>query len=103
MRFVGQTEIFAFLATWPGHGDAVRAWAAEIKHRSWKLAAELTADFQNVDISRVPIVVFYLAPAALRIETLIDFRLGVVLVTDVQTPAAMPDRFLQSWDTHRDH
>jgi mRNA-degrading endonuclease HigB of HigAB toxin-antitoxin module len=104
MRFVGQTEIFAFLATSPGHGDTVRAWAGEIKHRNWKSAAELAADFQSVDISDVPVVIFYLSPpASLRISTLIDFRLGIVLVTGVQPPAAMSDHFLQSWDAHRDH
>jgi mRNA-degrading endonuclease HigB of HigAB toxin-antitoxin module len=95
MRFVGQTEIFAFLAAWPVHGDTVRAWAGEIKRCRWMSAAELAADFQNVDISGVPVVVFYLRPASLRIDTLIDFRLGIVLVTGVQPPAAMPDRFLK--------
>ena len=103
MRFVGQAEIHAVLAEWPEHGDALRAWTFEIKHRWWRSTAELAADFRNVDASRIPAVIFYLPPAGLQIETLIDFRLGIVLATGFRPPAVMLDRALETWDSRRDH
>jgi mRNA-degrading endonuclease HigB of HigAB toxin-antitoxin module len=103
MRFVGQTEICALLAAWPEHGDALRAWASEIKYRWWKSAEDLVADFRDVDASRNPVVVFYLVPVGLRIETLINFRLGIVLVTDFRPHALMSARSLETWDARRDH
>ena len=103
MRFVGQTEIASFLAECPGYALPVRAWLAEMKHRRWTNADAIVADFLNVDASRLPTVVFNLEPAALRIETLIDFRNGVVLLTAIQRPTMMADRSSPTRNTHRDH
>jgi mRNA-degrading endonuclease HigB of HigAB toxin-antitoxin module len=99
MRFVGQTEIAAFLAECPDRSEGLRAWLAEMKHRNWDSADALVADFVNVDASSLPAVIFYLKPTALRIETLIDFRNGVVLLTAIQTSG----HSLQAWNAHRDH
>jgi mRNA-degrading endonuclease HigB of HigAB toxin-antitoxin module len=103
MRFVGQTEIAAFLAECPDQSDGLRAWLAEMKHRTWGSADALAADFLNIDASGLPTVIFYLEPTALRIETLIDFRNGVVLLTAIQRPAMMPSHSRQTWNAHRDH
>lgn len=103
MRFVGQAEVYAALAASPADGDALRAWTSEVKHRIWTSAGELAADFQNVDVSGLPVVVFYVAPTALRIETLINFRLGVVLVTAIQRPAVTLNRFSQTLGARHDH
>jgi hypothetical protein len=51
----------------------------------------------------LPVVIFYLESTALQIETLIDFRNGVVLLTAIQRPAMTPDRSLPTWNAHRDH
>jgi mRNA-degrading endonuclease HigB of HigAB toxin-antitoxin module len=103
MRFVGQTEIAGFLAQSPGYRDTIRAWLAEMKHGRWASAAALAADFQNVDTSELPSVVFYLAPAALRIETIIDFRIGIVLLMAIAPFAAMQGNPQHSWNAQRDH
>ena len=103
MRFVGQTEIAAFLLGSPNQGDGVRAWLAEIKHRRWASAEALAGDFGSVDVSAVPVVVFYLEPRALRIETLVDFRNGVVMLTAIERLAMSSDRSRQTWNMHRDH
>jgi mRNA-degrading endonuclease HigB of HigAB toxin-antitoxin module len=103
MRFVGQTEIAAFLAEYPGDSDGLRAWLAEMKHRSWSSPDALAADFLKVDASSLPAVIFYLEPIALRIETLIDFRNGVVLLTAIQRPAMTSGHSCQTWNAHRDH
>lgn len=103
MKFVGQTEVAAFLAVSPGYEDAVRAWLAEMKYGQWLSAAALTADFQNVDTSELPSVVFYLAPAALRIETIIDFRVGIVLLVAISPLAAVQGSPQYSWNARRDH
>jgi len=103
MRFVGQTEIAAFLVDSPDQGDGVRAWLAEIKYRRWASAEALAGDFLNVDVSAVPTVIFYLEPRALRIETLIDFRNGVVLLTAIRRLAMSSDRSRHTWNMHRDH
>ena len=103
MRFVGQTEIAAFLAECPEQSEGLCAWLAEMKHRSWGSATALVADFLNVDASDLPVVIFYLEPTSLRIETLIDFRNGVVLLTAIQRPAMTSGHSNQTWNTHRDH
>jgi mRNA-degrading endonuclease HigB of HigAB toxin-antitoxin module len=103
MRFVGQTEVAAFLAECPDQSDGLRAWLAEMKHRSWGSANALAADFLNVDASGLPTVIFYLEPTALRIETLIDFRNGVVLLTAIHRSSMTPGHSRQTWNAHRDH
>jgi mRNA-degrading endonuclease HigB of HigAB toxin-antitoxin module len=88
MRFVGQTEVAAFLAGSPAYDNTVKAWVAEMKSGQWNSAGALAADFQHVDISALPWVVFYLLPSALRIRTLIDFRIGVVMLLAIDLSAA---------------
>ncbi len=63
MRFVGQTEVAAFLASSPAYDNTVRAWVAEMKSGQWHSATALAADFHNVDVSALPWVVFYLLPS----------------------------------------
>lgn len=103
MRFVGLTEIAAFVAQYPRDAEAVRAWVTEMKHRTWASAATLAIDFPNADASRLPVVVFFLGPRSFRFETLIDFRNGIVLLTEIHRPAIMPGRSYQNWTVHRDH
>lgn len=92
MRFVGQAEVSAYLASCPEHGDAVRAWLAEIKGRSWTNYAALASDFLSVDTSSPPKVVFDFPPSGLRIGTLVDLRTGVVLLTSIQLrPITSPE------------
>jgi hypothetical protein len=84
VRFVGQTEIASFLLEWPEYAEPLQAWLTEMKHRRWPSADALAVDFPNVDASRAPVLVFYLLPAGIRIETLVDFRNGIVLLTVIQ-------------------
>jgi mRNA-degrading endonuclease HigB of HigAB toxin-antitoxin module len=84
MRFVGQTEVAAFMTNCPAQADLVRAWLAEIKHRRWDRHEALATDFLSVDVSSAPEVVFNLSPSGVRIATVIDFRNGVVLLTSIQ-------------------
>ncbi|SRR6266436_183421 len=88
MRFVGQTEVAAFLAGSPAYDNTVKAWVAEMRSGQWASATALAADFQNVDVSALPWVVFYLLPSALRIRTLVDFRIGVVMLLAIDLSAA---------------
>jgi hypothetical protein len=88
MRFVGQTEVAAFIASSPAYDNTVRAWLAEMKSGQWDSATALGADFQNVDVSALPWVVFYLVPSVLRIRTLVDFRIGVVMLVAIDLSAA---------------
>jgi mRNA-degrading endonuclease HigB of HigAB toxin-antitoxin module len=103
MRFVGQTEVVEFLAQSPEYADTVRAWLAEMKHGHWASAATLTTDFQNVDTSGLPSVVFYLAPATLRIETIINFRMSIVLLVALAPFTSMQGNLQQPWNAHRDN
>jgi len=83
MKLVGQTHLEEAVRCRPDCADALRAWESEIRHRTWKTAAALTPFFRGVDPSRLPVATFRLGSPALRIETLIDMRTGVVLVTNV--------------------
>lgn len=103
MRFVGQTEVDAFIAQWPAHGDHVRAWLSEMKYRRWKDAASLEADFRELDLSRLPTVIFFLSSARVRIDTLIHFRAGVVMLTGIVTQTTRPDPTANDWNTHHGH
>lgn len=89
MRFAGLAEVATFLAQCPGETEAMRAWVTEVRHRTWANAAALTTDFADVDTSRLPTVVFGLQRGILQIETLIDFRSGIVLLTAIRR---RPDR-----------
>lgn len=103
MKFAGQTEIAAYLAEWPEHGEELRAWLSEMKRRLWSSPVDLVRDFRNVDASRSPVVTFYLAPAGPRVETLINFRLGVVLLTRIEPRTTTFSRTTQIWNLSRDH
>lgn len=87
MRFVGLTEIACFVASLPDEGAIVRAWLMEIRFRTWETADSLLADYPNADISRPPVVVFYVGDDGLRIETIIQFRAGIVFLTQIHHPA----------------
>jgi mRNA-degrading endonuclease HigB of HigAB toxin-antitoxin module len=72
--------------------EMLRAWMCEIRHCAWANELELIAAFPSVDLSNVPAVIFVLASAAIRIETLIDFRLGIVLLTHIsEVKVATPE------------
>ena len=86
MRFVGLTEVASFVLQCPDQSEVVRAWLTEMRHRTWVTAASLLSDFPNADASRPPDVVFHLAAGSVRIETIIDFRTGVVLLTRIHHP-----------------
>jgi mRNA-degrading endonuclease HigB of HigAB toxin-antitoxin module len=88
MRFVGQTEVATFLAGSPAYDSTIKSWVAEMRSGQWASATALAADFQNVDVSALPWVIFYLLPSALRIRTLIDFRIGIVMVLAIDLSTA---------------
>lgn len=98
MRFVGQTEVAAFLAGSPAYDNTVRAWVAEMKSGQWRSATALAADFQSVDVSGLPWVIFYLVPSALRIRTLVDFRIGIVMLMAIDPPAARHGTPTPPWE-----
>lgn len=98
MRFVGQTEVAAFLAGSPAYDNTVKAWVAEMRSGQWGSATALAADFQHVDVSALPWVAFYLLPSALRIRTLIDFRIGVVMLLAIDSSAARHRVQPQPWN-----
>lgn len=102
MRFVGQTEIAGFLAHSPAYGDTLRAWVAEMRHGRWASVGALAADFHDVDASALPTVNFYPPSSKLRIETIIDFRLGIVLLVTIDPRGSLRGNS-QTWKARRDH
>ena len=84
MKFLGRTEFVAFLGEHPEQAETLRSWLGEIQHRDWGSREALAADFQSVDATRPPLAVFRLGRPALVIETLVDFRNGVVLLTAIR-------------------
>jgi mRNA-degrading endonuclease HigB of HigAB toxin-antitoxin module len=98
MRFVGQSEVAGFLAGSPAYDNTVKAWVAEMRSGQWESATALAADFQNIDVSALPWVVFYLFPSALRIRTLIDFRIGVVMLLAIDLSTASHGTQTHPWN-----
>jgi mRNA-degrading endonuclease HigB of HigAB toxin-antitoxin module len=104
MKFLGRTEISAFIAQYPSCAEDLRVWLVELVNATWSSADALLSDCPRADASRLPTLIFYLGPKRLRIETLVDFRNGIVLLTDIGRPAAtMPDHIQENWAAHRDH
>jgi mRNA-degrading endonuclease HigB of HigAB toxin-antitoxin module len=84
MKFLGRIELVAFLREHPEQAETLQAWLSEIQYRDWRTRDALTADFQSVDAARTPLAVFRLGRPALVIETLVDFRNGIVLLTGIR-------------------
>jgi len=84
MMFLGRIELEAFLREHPGQAETLRAWLGEIQHRDWLSREALAADFRSVDANCPPLAVFRLGRPALVIETLVDFRNGIVLLTGIR-------------------
>ena len=63
--------------------DALRAWVYELEHRDFSTSAHLAAAFPRVDLSAAPVAIFHLAYAPFRIDTVVDFRTRVVLITRI--------------------
>jgi len=91
MRVVGYTEAASFLARHPLHGEALTAWLHEVRHRHWRSPAALAADFGCVEVAP-PYTIFRLGIRPLLVETIVDFRNQVVLLTGVRvtSEAATP-------------
>lgn len=67
----------------------LRSWLYEVRHRSWRGLTALKSDYSCLDISEPPLTAFVLASAPVRIETIIDFKLGLLVVTAVKP--TLPD------------
>ena len=88
MKILGQTEVASFSRKYPGHAERLRAWLAEMQHRDWGGPDSLSADFKNVDTTNLPLAVFRFGEPTLVIETLVDFRHRIVLLTGIRIAAA---------------
>ena len=86
MRFVGQAEVVAFLREYPAESERLQAWVAEMRHRKWRSAGELTSAFRDIDTSRSPLTVFRFDRPPIHIETLIDFRTNVLMLLAIKHP-----------------
>lgn len=88
MRFVGQVEVAAFLRDHPDDTERLQAWVAEIRYCNWRDSQELLASFRDVDISRSPLIVFRFRKPPIRIETITDFRTGVLVLLAIKLPVS---------------
>ena len=84
MKFLGRSEVASFLRVYPGQAETLQAWLAEIRHRNWPSPEAFSKDFPQVDTRSLPFAVFRLGRPALKIETLVDFRNGIVLLTEIR-------------------
>jgi hypothetical protein len=92
MRFVGLAEIEAFIRDHPPDAEMVRAWVFEMKSRRWDRPEAVIRDHRGANTSRSPTVTFSLASAPVQIETLIDFRNSIVVLTNIQRVNREPDQ-----------
>ena len=83
MRFLGYTEVASFMAQHPLHGEALGAWLCEIQYHDWRSPEALSADFRGVEVTQ-PFTVFRLGIRPLLIETIVDFRNQIVLLTGIR-------------------
>jgi mRNA-degrading endonuclease HigB of HigAB toxin-antitoxin module len=90
MKLLGQAEAAAFLQGHPTQADRLQAWLSEIRFRRWRNSDALAADFRSADTSASPKVVFHLGRPTLVIETLVDFRKEIVLLTEIRMAVSTP-------------
>jgi hypothetical protein len=83
VRLVGQAHLEEAIRSRPESAGALRAWRSEICHRPWETAEALASSFRGADVSDLPVATFYVGSPPLQIDTLLDIRAGVLLVTDV--------------------
>jgi len=91
MRLLGRTEVAAFARGNPIHAEALSAWMFEMIHGKWEGPAALRADFPAADLSHLPHAVFLLCALSVQVETVIDFRVNIVLIRKIQTPLERRD------------
>ncbi|MFN4281417.1 MAG: hypothetical protein ACK4NA_02115 [Alphaproteobacteria bacterium] len=84
MNFLGEMELHGFIRSHPRTGEMLRAWAAEMRCRTWESTHALLRDFKYADVRSPPIVVFSFPNPAIDVETLMDFRRGIVLLTEIR-------------------
>lgn len=80
MRILGQLEVANFVRAYPHETEVLGAWLNEVRHRRWANPKALIADFRLAQAHSPPYAVFRLGPTPVLVETLIDYRNGVVLV-----------------------
>lgn len=97
MRFFGYTEAASFMVQHPLHGETLRAWLCEIQYRDWRSPGALTADFRCVDVTP-PFTVFRLGIPPLLIETIVDFRNRIVLLTGIRVPGEIGSAYQLTWN-----
>lgn len=85
MRVVGAGVIDAYLAANPPSltSEFLRALIYELRENYWKKPQVLASAFPKADLSALPKAVFRLDDGAVLVDTLVDFRTGVVLVTGI--------------------
>jgi mRNA-degrading endonuclease HigB of HigAB toxin-antitoxin module len=87
MRLLGQIFLEELMRRRPECAAALRAWRNEMRYRSWDSIAALAAAYNEIDLSELPVASFRVGSPALQIQTLIDMRAGVVLITNVSEAA----------------
>lgn len=90
LKFLGQSEAAQFLHYHPAHADTVQAWIGEIRHGTWRTPTDLAADFRSVEAASPPRAIFRLGHPAIVLETLVDFRNEVVLLTKIRLGVGNP-------------
>jgi len=92
MKFLGHAEAAAFIRERPAQAETVRAWLSEIKYRAWINEKTLAADFRGVDTTSPPRAIFRLGWPLVLVETIVDFRNGIVLLTGIRSIAEPSSR-----------
>ena len=81
MKLLGQVEVADFVRGHPDEAEILGAWLSEVRHRNWADSKALMAEFRSAQAQQPPYAVFRLGRTPVLVETVIDYRNGVVLVT----------------------
>jgi hypothetical protein len=92
MRLLGQVEVVRFLRVHPEEVEVLGAWVNELRHRQWRSADALMADYRSARAHDPPDAMFRLGPTPVFVEALVDYRNGVVLIAhlSITEPSAKP-------------
>lgn len=85
MRVIGLHHVADFLKTIarPDQADALRSFVYELQYRQWDDADSLAGEFADVVSGKASFIIFRLAAGAVRVDTIAEFRTGVVVITAV--------------------
>lgn len=89
MRLLGYLEVADFVRRHPGETEVLGAWLNEVRHKRWADRKAVEAEFRMAEGSWPGHAVFRIGPTPVFVDSVIDYRNGVLLVTQLSLSSSI--------------